>query len=57
MSRTSVVAIEKGLMPKMAPTLKQRNFTMLKCCTKWLGELAGGATWINKMLKAIEEGN
>ena len=56
MSRMSAVAIVKGLMPKVGPTLKLANFTTLKTCTKWLGELAGGKTWVDKM-KAMKEGN
>ena len=42
MLRMSAVAIVKVLMPKVGPTLKLANFTTLKTCTKWLGELAGG---------------
>jgi hypothetical protein len=56
MSRISAVTIVKVLMPKMAPTLKLANYTTLKTCTKWLGKLAGGTTWVDKM-KAMEEGN
>jgi hypothetical protein len=43
-------------MPKVARTLKLANYTTLKTCTKWLGELAGGTTWVEEM-KAMEEGN
>ncbi len=56
MSRMSAVAIVKVLMPKVALTWKLANYTTLKTCTKWLGELAGGMTWVDKM-KAMEEGN
>jgi hypothetical protein len=56
MSRMSAVAIEKVLMPKVAPTLKLANYTTLKTCTKWLGELAGITTWVDEM-NAMEEGN
>jgi hypothetical protein len=55
MSRTSVVAIEKVLMPKVAPILKLGKFTTLKSCTKWLGDLAGGTTWVDEM-KVMEVG-
>jgi hypothetical protein len=44
------------LMPKVAPTLKLANYPTLKTCTKWLGELAGGRTWVEEM-KAMEEDN
>ena len=53
MSRTNAVAIVKVLMPKVAPTLKLGDFTSLKSCTKWLGDLAGGTTWVDEM-KAME---
>jgi hypothetical protein len=56
MLRMSAVAIVKVLMPKVALTWKLANYTTLKTCTKWLGELAGGMTWVDKM-KAMEEGN
>ena len=56
MSRMSALAIVKVLMPKVAPTLKLSDYTTLKTCTKWLGELAGGTTWVDEM-KAMEEGN
>jgi len=56
MSRMSALAIVKVLMPKVASTLKLADYTTLKTCTKWLGELAGGTTWVDEM-KAMEEGN
>ena len=56
MLRMNAVAIVKVLMPKVAPTLKLVNYTTLKTCTKWLGELAGGRTWVDEM-KAMKEGN
>ncbi len=56
MSRMIALAIVKVLMPKVAPTLKLADYTTLKTCTKWLGDLAGGMTWVDKM-KAMKEGN
>ena len=41
-------------MTAAAPTLKVSDFTTLKSCTKWLGELAGGTTWVDEMM-AIRE--
>ncbi len=56
MLRMSALAIVKVLMPKVAPTLKLADYTTLKTCTKWLGELAGGTTWVDEMkMKAMEE--
>ena len=54
MTRTCAVAIVKVLMPTVAPTMKVSDFTTLKSCTKWLGELAGGTTWVNEM-RVFEE--
>ena len=56
MTRTCAVAIVKVLMPAVVPMLKVSDFTTLKSCTKWLGELAGGTTWVDKMM-AIRERN
>ncbi len=56
MSRTCAMAIVKVLMPTVAPTMKVSDFTRLKSSTKWLGELAGGMTWVNEM-RAFEERN
>ena len=49
------MAIVKVLMPKVAPTLKLVDYTALKTCMKWLGELAGGTAWVDKM-KMMNEG-
>ena len=56
MSRTSAVVIVKVLMPTVAPMMKASDFRTLKSCTKWLGELAGGTTWVNEMM-SIKERN
>ena len=56
MTRTCAMAIVKVLMPAVAPTLKVCDFTTLKKCAKWLGEIAGGTTWVDEMM-AIRERN
>ena len=56
MTRTCALAIFKVLMPAVVPTLKVCDFTTLKECAKWLGEIAGGTTWVDKMM-AIRERN
>ena len=56
MSRMITVAILKVLISKVATTLKLVDYTTLKTCTKWLGELAGGTTWVDEK-KAMKEGN
>lgn len=48
------MAIVKVLLPKIAPELKLKDFTTLQKCKEWLGELAGGTTWVDEM-KALEE--
>ena len=35
---------------------KSTTKSMTTYCTKWLGEFAGGTTWVGKM-KVMEEGN
>jgi hypothetical protein len=54
MSRICTVAIVKVLMPKVAPLVKASDFTTMKNCTKWLGELAGGTSWVDEM-RVIED--
>ena len=56
MTRTCALAIVKVLMPAVALTLKVCDFTTLKKCAKWLGEIAGGTTWVDEMM-AIRERN
>ena len=56
MTRTCAVAMVKVLMPTVAPKMKVSDFITLKSCTKWLGELAGGKSWVNEM-RAFEERN
>ncbi len=56
MSRACAMAIVKVLMSKVAPLSKLSNFTMLKNCTKWLGELAGGSTWVERMMAIVVAG-
>ena len=56
MTRTCALAIVKVLMAAVVPTLKVCDFTMLKECAKWLGEIAGGTTWVDEMM-AIRERN
>jgi hypothetical protein len=41
----------------MAPLLKESIFTTLKKCTKWLGELAGGTSWVVDKMRVIAEAN
>ena len=55
LTKKAAVAIVKLLLPRIAPTLKLKDYTTLKKCSKWLGDLAGGTTtWVTEM-KAIEE--
>jgi hypothetical protein len=54
MSRICAVAIVKVLMPKVTPLVKASDFTTMKNCTKWLGELAGSTSWVDEM-RATED--
>ena len=54
MTRTCAVGSIKVLMPAVVPTLKVSNLTTLKSCTKWLGELAVGTTWVDEMRSIME---
>ena len=54
LTKKAAVAIVKLLLPMIAPNLKLKDYTTLKKCSKWLGELAGhGTTWVEEMM-AIE---
>jgi hypothetical protein len=54
MTRKCALSIVKVLLPKIDPTGKLSDYTTMKVCTKWLGELAGGTTWTVEM-EAIED--
>lgn len=54
LTKKAAVAIVKLLLPMIAPDLKLKDYTTLKKCSKWLGEIAGrGTTWVEEM-SAIE---
>ena len=33
------------MLPRIAPLEKLKDYTMMKACIKWLGNLAGGTDW------------
>ena len=43
------VAIVRVLLPMIAPLEKLKDYTMMKACVKWLGNLAGGTDWKEDM--------
>ena len=45
----SSLAIVEVLLPKIAPTEKLKDYKTMANCVKWLGELAGGTTWVDEM--------
>ena len=45
MTSKCALSIVKVLLPKIDPTGKLSDYTTMKVCTKWLGELAGCTTW------------
>ena len=47
-------SIVKVLLPKIAPGAKISDYKTVKEYTTWLGELAGGRTWVAEM-EAFEE--
>jgi cell fate (sporulation/competence/biofilm development) regulator YmcA (YheA/YmcA/DUF963 family) len=49
LSKDASVAIVKVLLPKIAPTEKLKDYKTMANCVKWLGELAGGTTWVDEM--------
>ena len=53
LSKDAAVAIVKVLLPKIAPTEKLKDYKTMASCVKWLGELAGGTTWVDEM-KALQ---
>jgi len=54
MTSKCALSIVNVLLPKIDPTAKLSDYTTMKVCTKWLGELAGGTTWTVEMT-AIED--
>ena len=44
----------EGADAKGGTAITLSDFTTLKSCTKWLGELAGGANWADEMKAMIE---
>lgn len=54
LTKKAAVAIVKLLLPRIAPDLKLNDFKTLKKCVKWLGDLAGGTTWVTEM-RAVED--
>ena len=49
LTKRDAIAIVKVLLPKISPTEKMKDYSSLKKCTKWLGELASGTTWADEM--------
>ena len=54
MTSNCALSIVKVMLPKIDPTAKLSDYTTMKVCTKWLGELAGGTAWTVEMT-AIED--
>jgi len=57
MTSKCALSIDKVLLPKIDPTAKLSDYTTMKVCTKWLGELAGGTTWTVEMTAIAIEDN
>ena len=49
LTKWDAISIVKVLLPKISPMEKMKDYSSLKKCTKWLGELASGTTWADEM--------
>jgi len=49
-------AIVKVLLARIAPNEKMSSYDSMKKCVTWLGDLAGGTTWVEEM-KQVEKGH
>ena len=50
LGRKDAINIVKVLLPRISPEAKMKDYSTLKNCTKWLGELKGGTTiWVDEM--------
>ena len=43
------MAIVKVLLPGIDPGAKGKDYKTMVACEKWLGDLAGGTTWVDEM--------
>ena len=48
--------IVKVLLSEIYPTAKLSDYTTMKVCTKWSGELAGGTTLTVEMTAIVDNG-
>ena len=49
MGKESSVDIVKVLLPVIYPVAKGKDYRTMVACEKWLGDLAGGTTWVDEM--------
>ena len=43
------MTIVKVLLPGIDPGEKGKDYKTMVACDKWLGDLAGGTTWVDEM--------
>ena len=49
LGKEASVSIVKVLLPGGDPREKVKDYKTMVSCEKWLGDLAGGTTWVDKM--------
>ena len=49
MGKEAAVAIVKVLLPGIDPGAKVKDYKKMVASEKWLGDLAGGMTWVDEM--------
>ena len=49
LGKEAAVAIVKVLLPGIDPGAKGKDYKTMVACEKWLGDLAGGTTWVDEM--------
>ena len=49
LGKKASVAIVKVLLPGIDPGSKDKDYKTMVACKKWLGDLAGGTTWVDDM--------
>ena len=55
LTKAAAIAIVKVLMPRITPKDKLGEYTSMKACVAWLGNVAGGTTWDAEMETVTKE--
>ena len=49
LGKEASVTIVKVLLPVIDPGEKFKDYNTMVSCDKWIGDLAGGTTWVDEM--------